>query len=199
MSAAELAGGFVVPVPAELSGSIEDGFRRRVEALPADTRRLVQLAAAEPEGEPLLLWRAAEQLGIDPEAATAAADANLMEIGAQVRFRHPLVRSAAYRSASPAERSALHGALAEATDPQKHSDRRAWHRAQAAPGPDEVIAEELERSAARAQARGGMQRPLPFSNAQRRSRPTPQSAYGGCSRPRGQSVMPARSKRHGNW
>jgi DNA-binding CsgD family transcriptional regulator len=156
MTAAELAGGFAVPAPAELSGGIEDGFRRRVEALPPDTRRLVQLAAAEPEGDPLLLWRAAERVGIDPEAATAAADANLMEVGAQVRFRHPLVRSAAYRAASPAERSALHAALAEATDPHEHPDRRAWHRAQAATAPDEEVAEELERSAARAQARGGI-------------------------------------------
>ena len=156
MSAAELAGGFALPAPAELPGSIEDGFRRRVETLPADTRRLVQLAAAEPEGDPLLLWRAAEQLGIAPEAAAAAADAHLMEIGAHVRFRHPLVRTAAYRSAFPPERSALHAALAEATDPEMHPDRRAWHRAQAATAPDEEVAGELERSAARAQARGGI-------------------------------------------
>jgi DNA-binding CsgD family transcriptional regulator len=156
VSAAELAGGFAVPASAGLSDSIEDGFRRRLDALPADTRRLLQLAAADPVGEPLLVWQAADQLGIRPEAATPALDADLVEIRGQVRFRHSLVRSAAYRSASPAERYALHAALAEATDPEIDPDRRAWHRAQAAPGPDGQVAEELEHSAARAQARGGM-------------------------------------------
>ncbi len=156
MSAAELAGGFAAIRPGALSGSIEDGFRRRLDALPADTRRLLQLAAADSVGEPLLVWRAAEQLGILPEAATPAIDADLLDIGVQVRFHHPLVRSAAYRSASPAERYALHAALAEATDPEIHPDRRAWHRAQAATGPDEQVAAELEGSAARAQARGGI-------------------------------------------
>jgi DNA-binding CsgD family transcriptional regulator len=156
MSAAELAGGFALPALVGLSGTIEHGFRRRLEALPADSRRLLQLAAADPVGEPLLMWRAAEQLGIHPEAATPAIDADLVEVRPQVRFRHPLVRSAAYRSAAPAERYALHAALAEATDAEIHPDRRAWHRAQAAPGPDEEVAGELERSAARAQARGGI-------------------------------------------
>jgi DNA-binding CsgD family transcriptional regulator/tetratricopeptide (TPR) repeat protein len=156
MSAAELAGGFALPALVGLSGSIEDGFRRRLDALPADTRRLMQLAAADPVAEPLLVWRAAERLGIQPEAATPAVDAHVFEIGAEVRFPHPLMRSAAYRSASPPERYALHAALAEATDPEIHPERRAWHRAQASPGPDEDVAEELERSAARAQARGGV-------------------------------------------
>jgi DNA-binding CsgD family transcriptional regulator len=155
-SPAELAGGFAIPAAGGLSGSIEDGFRRRLDALPADTRRLLQLAAADPVAEPLLVWRAAQQLGIDPQAATPAVDAGLFEIGAQVRFRHPLMQSAAYRSASPGERHALHAALAEATDPEFDPDRRAWHRAQASPGPDEEVAEELERSATRAQARGGI-------------------------------------------
>jgi DNA-binding CsgD family transcriptional regulator len=156
LSAAELAGGFAVPAAAGLSASLEDGFCRRLDALPPDTLRLVRLAAADPVGEPLLVWRAAERLGIRPEAATPAVEADLLEIRAQVRFRHPLVRSAAYRSASPAERHALHAALAEATDGDAHPDRRAWHRAQAAAGPDAEVAEELERSAARAQARGGV-------------------------------------------
>ena len=152
MSAAELAGGFGRPG----TGSIEDEFQRQLEPLPAATRRLLQLAAADPVGEPLLVWRAAAQLGIDPHAATSAVDAGLLEIGAQVRFRHPCVRSAAYRSASPEERHALHAALAQATDPQLDPDRRAWHRAQAMPAPDEQVAEELERSAGRALARGGI-------------------------------------------
>jgi DNA-binding CsgD family transcriptional regulator len=155
-SAAELAGGFAVEPEAGLSGSIEDGFRRRLDGLPADSRRLLRLAAADPVGEPLLLWRAADRLGIHSEAAAPAVDADLLEIGAKVRFRHPLVRSAAYRSAAPADRYALHAALAAATDPVLEPDRRAWHRAKAAAGPDEQVAEELERSAGRAQARGGI-------------------------------------------
>jgi DNA-binding CsgD family transcriptional regulator len=156
LSAAELAGGFAVPAAVGLAASLEDGFGRRLDALPPDTLRLVRLAAADPVGDPLLVWRAAERLGIPPEAATPAVEADLLEIRAQVRFRHPLVRSAAYRSASPSERRALHAALAEATDAEAHPDRRAWHRAQAAAGPDAEVADELERSAARAQARGGV-------------------------------------------
>jgi DNA-binding CsgD family transcriptional regulator len=156
LTPAELAGGFGLAGGVPLSRSIEESFRRRLDALPAETRRLLQLAAADPVGDPLLVWRAAEQLGIPAEAATPAAVAGLLEFGARVRFRHPLVRSAAYRSASPEERHAVHGALADATDPDIDPDRRAWHRAEATPGPDEDVADELERSAGRAQARGGL-------------------------------------------
>ena len=152
----ELAGGFTLPSAVPLSASIEGSFRRRMDALPADTRRLLQLAAAEPVGDPVLVWRAAKRLGIATDAATPAADAGLLEFGARVRFRHPLVRSAAYRSASLQQRQDLHRALAEVTDPKTDPDRRAWHRAQATPGPDEDVAAELERSAGRAQARGGL-------------------------------------------
>ena len=138
------------------SGRIEDSFRRRVEVLPAATQRLMLVAAAEPAGDPALVWRAAERLGIGAGAVAPAADAGLLTIGERVAFRHPLVRSAVYRAASPPERRAAHQALAGATDPQADPDRRAWHRAQAAPGPDEDVASELERSAGRAQARGGL-------------------------------------------
>jgi DNA-binding CsgD family transcriptional regulator len=152
----ELAGGFGLagaqPVPAR----IEQGFRRRIDALPADTRSLMLIAAAEPAGDPVLVWRAAGRLGIPASAAEAASADGLLEIGARVRFRHPLVRSAVYSSASPPERRAAHLALAEVTDPDRDPDRRAWHLAAAAPGPDERVAVELERSAGRAQARGGM-------------------------------------------
>ena len=123
---------------------------------PGRTRRLLRLAAADPVGDPLLVWRAAERLGVATEAATPAAEAGLLELGTRVWFRHPLVRSAAYRSATVQERQEVHGALAEATDPGVDPDRRAWHRAQAAPGHDESVASELERSAGRAQARGGL-------------------------------------------
>jgi DNA-binding CsgD family transcriptional regulator len=153
---AELAGGFGLPGAVPLSGRLEEGFRRRIDALPDETRRLLLLAAADPVGEPLPVWRAAERLGIPAEAATPAAEAGLLEFGARVRFRHPLVRSVAYRSASLQERQDVHRALAEVTDPELDPDRRAWHRAQATPGPDEDVAQELERSASRAQARGGL-------------------------------------------
>jgi DNA-binding CsgD family transcriptional regulator len=137
-------------------GRIEDSFRRRLEVLPAATRRLMLIAAAEPAGEPALVWRAAEHLGIGAEAVAPAADAELLTIGQRVTFRHPLVRSSVYRAASPRERRAVHQALADATDPRADPDRRAWHRAQATLGPDEEVACELERSAGRAQARGGL-------------------------------------------
>jgi len=156
MAPAELAGGFALPAAMPPSGRIEESFRRRLEVLPADTRRLLQLAAAEPVGDPVLMWRAAERLGIRTQAAIPAAEAGLMEIGARVLFRHPLVRSAAYRTVSVQERHEVHRALAEATDPELDPDRRAWHWAQATPGLNEDVAAELERSAGRAQARRGL-------------------------------------------
>ena len=157
LTAAELAGGFGLPGAVPLPGRIDESFRRRVDALPAETRRLLLLlAAADPTGDPLLVWRAAGQLGVGAEAAGPAADAGLIEFGARVRFRHPLVRSAAYRSSSAQERQEAHRALAEATDPHADPDRRAWHRAAAAAGPDEQVAAELEHSARRAQARSGL-------------------------------------------
>src|SRR2546423_7957300 len=100
LTPAELAGGFGFAGGVPVSGGIEETFRRRIEALPSHSRRLLQLAAADPVGDPLLVWRAAERLGISTDAATAPAQAGLLEIGARVRFRHPLVRSTAYRSAS---------------------------------------------------------------------------------------------------
>src|SRR6185436_20073183 len=156
LTPAELAGGFGIGGGVPVSGSIEETFRRRIDALPSDSRRLTQLAAADPLGDPLLVWRAAERLGVSTDAATAPAQAGLLEFGARVRFRHPLVRSTAYRSGSLQERQEAHRALAGATDPELDPDRHAWHRAHAAPGPDEEVAEELEHSAARAQARGGL-------------------------------------------
>jgi DNA-binding CsgD family transcriptional regulator len=159
VTTAELAGGFgLPPVPGlqGLLGRIEDNFRRRLEVLPAATQRLMLVAAAEPAGEPALVWRGAELLGIGTEALAPATDEGLLAIAQRVTFRHPLVRSAAYRAASPRERRAAHQALADATDPRTDPDRRAWHRAQATLGPDEDVASELERSASRAQARGGL-------------------------------------------
>jgi DNA-binding CsgD family transcriptional regulator len=156
LSLAERAGGFGLPGAVPLAGSIEESFRRRVSALPYQTRRLLLLAAADPTGDPALVWRAASRLGIGADAAAPAADAGLAEFGTRVRFRHPLARSVAYRSAPAQERQEAHRALAEVTDQQLDPDRRAWHRAQAAPGPDKEVAAELERSAGRARARGGL-------------------------------------------
>jgi DNA-binding CsgD family transcriptional regulator len=156
LSPAQLAGGFGLvgaqPVPAR----IEEGFRQRIEALPDQTRLLMLVAAVEPFGDPMLVWRAAERLEILTSAVEAAEADGLLELGARVRFRHPLVRSAVYAAASLPQRRAAHRALAEVTDRDLDPDRRAWHLAAAAPGPDEEVAGELERSAGRAQARGGM-------------------------------------------
>ena len=156
LTPAQLAGGFGLPSIAALPGRIEDSFARRLAPLPAPTRRLLLLAAAEPLGDSAVLARAADRLGIKAEAAEAAESEGLVEFCVQVTFRHPLVRSAIYRSASPEHRREAHQALAEATDAQRDPDRRAWHFAQAAPGHDEQVASELERCAQRAQARGGL-------------------------------------------
>jgi DNA-binding CsgD family transcriptional regulator len=156
LTPAELAGGFRLPDAAPLAGSIEESFHRRLAALPQESRRLMLVAAAEPVGDPLLLWRAADRIGIETESAAAAESDGLLTVGTRVTFRHPLVRSAIYRAATPAERRDAHRALADATDPDMDPDRRAWHRAHAAAEPDEDVAGELERSAGRAQTRGGV-------------------------------------------
>ena len=148
--------GFGLPGALSLSGRIEESFLRRLEALPEDGRRLLLVAAAEPTGDPALLWRAAERLAIDAPALEPAESDGLIDVDGRVRFRHPLVRSALYREATPQGRRRAHRALAEATDAQIDPDRRAWHLAVATAGPDEVVAAELERAASRAQARGGL-------------------------------------------
>ncbi len=154
-TAAELAGGFGLPGESALASRIEHSFRRQFEALPDDTRRLLLTAAAEPTGDVNLLWHAAGRQGIDPDATAPALAAGLLELGARVRFGHPLVRSAIYRSAPSSDRRSAHRALAEVTAPTSDPDRRAWHHAHATAQPDEAVAEELARAADRAQARGG--------------------------------------------
>ena len=156
MSPDALAGGFSFPAALPVSRRIEELYRQHLEQLPAETRMLLLIAAAEPLGDPALLWRAAMSLGLTPDAALPAESAGLMAIGARVRFRHPLVRGTIYRSAMPDHRRRVHGALADATDPAIDPDRRAWHRSQAAVAPDEAVAAELERSAVRARERGGL-------------------------------------------
>lgn len=156
LTAAQLAGGFERPDARPIASQIEQNFARRVQALPVDTQRLLLTAAAEPVGDVPLLVRALTILEVPMSTAEPAEAAGLIDIAARVRFRHPLVRSATYRSADPADRRAVHQAIAEAIDPNLDPDRRAWHRAQGADGPDENVAAELISSAARAQQRGGM-------------------------------------------
>src|SRR5262249_21566285 len=139
---AELAGGFGLPDhPAP--GKVEQSYARRLTELPPETRLLVLAAAAEPLGDPVLLHHAAASLGLDLAALNAALDAGLLHVGARVEFAHPLVRSAAYHSASADDRRRVHSALADATDAATDPDRRAWHRARATPEPGEEVAAEL--------------------------------------------------------
>jgi DNA-binding CsgD family transcriptional regulator len=156
LTPAQLAGGFALPVSVPIPARIEASFRRRIVKLPPDSRRLLLIAAAEPTGDPALLWRAAERLGIDESAAAALEAEGLLELRPRVVFRHPLIRSAVYQAVAPEERRKAHHALAEATDAEIDPDRHAWHRSQATVRPDEEVARELELSAGRAQARGGL-------------------------------------------
>jgi DNA-binding CsgD family transcriptional regulator len=155
-SPADLAGGFALPDAGDLPRRIEDQYAARLGELPDEVQRLVLLAAADPVGDPALIFRAARVLGLDTRAVNLAAAADLLEFGANVRFRHPLVRSAAYRAAAADDRRAVHAALAAVTDPLADPDRRAWHLAHATAGPDEAVAEELISSASRAMRRGGV-------------------------------------------
>jgi DNA-binding CsgD family transcriptional regulator len=172
---AQLAGGFELPDAVSVPRRIEDGFRRRSGSLPAETQQLLLVAAAEPTGDAALLWRAAAQLGIAKDAAAPAEAAGLLEIDTQVRFRHPLARSAVYQAATPPDHRRAHHALAAATDPQIDPDRRAWHRAQAVLGTDEEAAADLERSADRARARGGLAAAAAF--LQHAAKLTPEPAH----------------------
>lgn len=150
------AGGFGLPNARPLRGVIETSFRRRVQQLPAATQRLLLAAAAEPTGDPIVLWRAAAELGVPAQAIGHAEADGVVELGSRVVFRHPLLRSAIYRAAPVDERRSIHRALAAATDAVGDPDRRAWHLAHATIEPDEDVAGELERSAGRAQSRGGL-------------------------------------------
>ena len=177
LTPAELAGGFELPDVVPLANQIEQSFLRQLESFPDDTRQLLLTAAAEPVGDVALLWRAASGLGLRADAAVPAQTAGLIDLGAHVRFRHPLVRSAVYQAAPVSDRQEVHRALAEATDPQVDPDRRAWHRAHAASGLDESVADELERSAGRAQARGGIAAAAAF--LERAAELSPDSAHRG--------------------
>ena len=152
----ELAGGLGLPGAQSLPRRIEQRFVQRLRDLPADSQQLLLTAAAETAGDAALLWRAAKRLSLAGAALEPAEAAGLIEVGARVRFRHPLVRSAVYRAAPRADRRLVHRALAEATDAEVDPDRRAWHLAEASIGLDEDVARELERAAGRALTRGGL-------------------------------------------
>jgi len=156
LTPAELAGGFGLPGVAPAARRIEEGYRRRLALLPAATQLLLLLAAAEPAGDPVLVWRAARHLGVQAEAAEPAAAAGLAEFGGQVRFCHPQARAAVYRAATPGQRQNVHRALAQTADLSLSPDQHAWHRAHATPHPDEKVAAELTRAAGQARARGGL-------------------------------------------
>ena len=176
LTAAELAGGFGLTISVPLTASIEKGYTRRLTKLSSDVRRLLFLAAADPVGDPALVWRAALLLGIPESAVHTVESADLLTLSPRVVFRHPLVRSAIYGAASLNERREVHRALAQATDPEVDPDRRAWHRAQAASVPNEDVAAELEHSAERAQARGRFAPPRPSSSVRPRSPSIPCAA-----------------------
>lgn len=173
----ELAGGFGLLDTTPMANRIEQSFLRRLDVLPAATRRLLLVAAAEPVGDVSLLWRAAGRLGLDAGSAAPAQAEGLIDLRGRVRFRHPLVRSAIYRTATLPERERAHQALADATDPYVDPDRRAWHRAHATTMPDEDIALELELSAGRAAHRGGVAAAAAF--LQRSTELTPDPAERG--------------------
>jgi DNA-binding CsgD family transcriptional regulator len=156
LTPAQLAGGFGLPDAMPLVSRIEQSFVQRLRSLPFETQRLLLTAAVEPVGDPALVWRATERLGIAPTAAEPAETEGLIEFGSRIRFLHPLVRSAASRLARPGDLRSVHQALADAIDPKADPDRRAWHRAHAADAPDENVAAELERAAERVQERGGV-------------------------------------------
>ena len=175
LSATELAGGFGVPATMPLSAGIEEGYARRLAKLPDDARRLLLVAAADPVGDPALVWRAAERLGIPESAAYTVESQQLLALSPRVVFRHPLVRSAVYQAAGLTERREVHRALAEAIDPDVDPDRRAWHRGLSTVTPDEGVAAELERSAGRARARGGFAAVAAF--LERAAALTPESTH----------------------
>ena len=153
LSPAQLAGAEVLPEPLPVGGSLEQAFGRRVSRLPPEARLLLAVAAAEPAASQALLWRAAGQLGIDPDAAAAADLGGLAEVGPQVEFRHPLVRSVVYYATPLRQRRLIHQALAAGDGSEP--DRVAWHLGMAAAGPDEAVAARLEQAAGRARDRGG--------------------------------------------
>ena len=188
LSPAEIAGGFALTASIPLESRIEQSLVAQLEPLPPPTRLFLLLAAADPTGDPDLLWRASRMLGLGEEVVDDAERADALTLGARVEFRHPLVRSAVYRTASPEHRRQVHAALADATDAERDPDRRAWHRANATLLPDARVADDLERSAARARTRGGAAAAAAFLERAATLTPTPFE--------RGQRLIAAAEAKH---
>ena len=170
----QLAGRSTLPDPLPLGRRLETKFVRQVRELPAPAQTLLLVAAAEPTGDAHLVYGAAERLGLSPDAGGAAEAAGLLAVRPVVAFRHPLIRSAVYHSASGIERRRVHEALATVSDPERDGDRRAWHRAASVVDADEEIAGELEEAAERARRRGGYSGAAAFLT--RAARLTPDSS-----------------------
>jgi DNA-binding CsgD family transcriptional regulator/tetratricopeptide (TPR) repeat protein len=156
LTPAALAGGFGLPETQLVTNRIEQSFAARLATLPRNAQLVLLVAAAEPIGDVALLWQTVERLGLSADAVALAEEPELIDIGTRVRFRHPLVRAAIYGLAAPRDRQRVHQALADVTDAENDPDRRAWHRAHATEGLDELVADELEHCAHRARARGGI-------------------------------------------
>jgi len=151
----QLTGRASLPDELPFGSRLELHFRAQAEALGADARLLLLVAAAEPTGDPAPVRAAAAALGVAPFADEDVMRSGLLALDQGVSFRHPLVRSAVYASAAPFDRRRAHQALADAIDAHVHPDLRAWHRAAATVGPDENVASELSASADAARVRGG--------------------------------------------
>jgi DNA-binding CsgD family transcriptional regulator len=142
--------------PLPLTDRLRDAFEAQLTGLPELTRTVLVVAAAEGTGELSPILRAAATLGASLADLDAARTVGLIEVdGADLTFRHPLIRAAVHHTAPLVLRRAVHQALAEALDAPGHADRRAWHRAAAAAGPDEEIAAALEHAAGQVRERGG--------------------------------------------
>jgi hypothetical protein len=156
LSSEQLAGGGWLPEPLPVSVHLETHFLQQIRVLPPATQTFLLLAAAEPSDDPAMLIDAAAALGLPPDAAEPAQTEGLITLRPRVRFRHPLIRSAVYGHAPAAERRRVHAALAGLLTAERDEDRRAWHRAAAVLGPDEEVAAELQKAAARTRQRGGL-------------------------------------------
>ena len=156
LSADVLQGYAAIPDPLPIGAGMETAFLTRVRSLPADSQLLLLVAAAEGTGDFATVLEAAARLGADANSLTPAESAGLIRLDdGNLRFRHPLVRSAVYSGVSSSQRRGAHAALAQALHYESESDRRAWHRAEATLGTDDDVADDLATSAERTRLRSG--------------------------------------------
>ncbi|MFE4964864.1 AAA family ATPase [Streptomyces sp. NPDC056660] len=155
LAAEQLSGIAPLPDPLPVSQLLEGHFQRLVRALPPETGTLLLLLAAAPSDDTGMMWRAAGRLGLSARAVQPAVAAGILGRDTPTAFRHPLIRSTVYAGAEPGERRRVHAALAAVCDAVRDADRRAWHRAEAAEGVDDGVADDLEAASERARSRGG--------------------------------------------